>query len=142
MTAFIDLLNGADIVQLEEVAGEWALEGIKAVIGEDGKGVWWIVANLVAGEIVAIEDIIAQVAKMVSKPGSGKVFCHSWMGLMSQDLSETQLFELLCQISNLICAESGTKLCLSMTVDYLHYLFVLLTTDLSIPTIGPAQNLL
>jgi len=82
MTAFIDLLKGADIAQLEEVAGEWASEGIKAVIGEDGKGVWWIVANLVAGEIVAIEDIIAQVAKMVSNPGSGKVFGHSWIGLM------------------------------------------------------------
>jgi len=81
MTAFIDLLKGADIAQLEEVAGEWALEGIKVVVGESGKGVWWVVANLVAGKIIAVEDIIAEVAMIVGKHGSGNVFFSSWMGL-------------------------------------------------------------
>jgi hypothetical protein len=74
MSTFIELLRGADIAQLTEIAGEWASEGIKAVVGEDGKGVWWVVASLVGGEIIPIEDVIVQVAKMVSQTEPGKVF--------------------------------------------------------------------
>lgn len=67
------MLRSNDIAQVEELAKEWALEGIKIAIGEDGKGVWWIVANLVSVEFIAIEDVISKVVQMVSNPSSGKV---------------------------------------------------------------------
>lgn len=69
---FLDLLRGNDIAQLDVLAKEWALEGIKSVIREDGKGAWWLIANLVSVELVSLEDVITQVVQLVS-PGSGKV---------------------------------------------------------------------
>jgi hypothetical protein len=73
ITAFFDLLKIGDIAQIEELAKEWATEAIKASIGTDGKGVWWIVANLIAVEFITIKDVIAQIAQMLSNPSSGKV---------------------------------------------------------------------
>ena len=73
ISAFLDMLKSNDIAQVEELAKEWAIEGIKAAIGDDGKGVWWIVANLVSVEFISIEDVIAHVVQLVSKPNSGKV---------------------------------------------------------------------
>lgn len=75
ISSFLDILRSNDIAQVEELAKEWAMEGIKAAIGDDGKGVWWIVANLVSVEFVSIEDVIAHVVQLVSTPNnSGKVY--------------------------------------------------------------------
>jgi hypothetical protein len=99
------LLRASDVSQVEELAKEWALEGIKVGgIGEDGKGVWWVIANLVCVEFITIEDVISQVVHVLTNPGVGK------------ELSESQSLELLCQICSLLCAESGTKLNLSLAV--------------------------
>ena len=76
VTAFLDLLKLSDIAQIEELAKEWTIEGIKAGVETDGTGVWWIVANLTAVEFISIKDVIAQVVQMVSSPSSGKV-CES-----------------------------------------------------------------
>ena len=73
LTSFLDSLRCNDIAQIEELAKEWAIEGIKSATGEDGKGVWWIVANLVSVEFLAIEDVITLVIEMVSNPSAGKV---------------------------------------------------------------------
>ena len=73
ISGFLDLLRENDVAQIEELAKEWTMEGIKGMGGEDGKGVWWIVANLVAVELVTIEDVISKVVQMVSNPSSGKV---------------------------------------------------------------------
>jgi hypothetical protein len=73
ISAFLDILKSNDIAQVEELAKEWAMEGIKVAIGDDGKGVWWIVANLVSVEFISIEDVIAHVVQLVSNPNSGKV---------------------------------------------------------------------
>lgn len=75
ISSFLNILRSNDIAQVEELAKEWAMEGIKAAIGDDGKGVWWIVANLVSVEFVSIEDVIAHVVQLVSNPSnSGKVY--------------------------------------------------------------------
>lgn len=75
ISSFLDILRSNDIAQVEELAKEWAMEGIKAAIGDDGKGVWWIVANLVSVEFLSIEDVIAHVVQLVSTPNnSGKVY--------------------------------------------------------------------
>jgi hypothetical protein len=73
MSGFLDLVRENDVAQIEELAKEWTMEGVKGVEGEDGKGIWWIVANLVALELVTIEDVISRVVQMVSNPSSGKV---------------------------------------------------------------------
>jgi hypothetical protein len=73
ITIFLDLLRSNDIAQIEELAKEWAMEGMKSPIGDDGKGIWWIVANLISVEFVAIEDVITQVVRLVSNPSAGKV---------------------------------------------------------------------
>ena len=73
MTLFLDLLRSNDVAQVEELAKEWAVEGIRSGIGEYGKGIWWIVANLISAEIIPIEDIIQTVVQIVSDPTSGKV---------------------------------------------------------------------
>jgi hypothetical protein len=73
MTLFLELLRSNDIAQVEELAKEWAVEGIRAGIGEYGKGIWWIVANLVSAEFIPIEDVIEAVVQVVSNPTSGKV---------------------------------------------------------------------
>lgn len=116
MTTFLDLLRSNEIPQLEELSKEWVMEGIKAVIGDDGKGVWWIVANLVSVEIIAIEDVITQVVQLV-------------LNKSGREVSEPQSLELLCHIWGLLCAESGTKLYLSLTV--IPRMIHLLTIELS-----------
>lgn len=74
MGVFLESLREHDVAQIEELAKEWTMEGIKAVVGGDeGKAVWWIVANLVAVELVTIEDVISRVVQMVSNPSDGKV---------------------------------------------------------------------
>jgi hypothetical protein len=73
ITAFLDLLKTSDIAQIDELAKEWAMEGIKAGVETDGKGVWWIVTNLIAVEFISIKDVIAQVVQMLSSPSPGKV---------------------------------------------------------------------
>ena len=70
---FLDSLRTNDITQIEELAKEWTMEAIKPVVGEDGKGVWWVVANLVAMELVTMGDVILWVVQMVSSPSQGKV---------------------------------------------------------------------
>ena len=77
ITTFLDLLRSQDITQIDVLAKEWAMEGIKSIIGEDGKGVWWIVANLVSVEFVPIEDVISLVVHLVS-PGNGRVSSSPW----------------------------------------------------------------
>jgi len=80
MGVFLESLRENDVAQIEELAKEWTLEGIKAVVaGDEGKGVWWIVANLVAAELVTIDDVILRVVQMVSNPSSGKVSLYNWI---------------------------------------------------------------
>ena len=74
ISGFLDILRSNNIAQVDELAKEWATEGIKAAIGDDGKGVWWIVANLVSVEFISIEDVIAHVVQLVSNPKSEKVY--------------------------------------------------------------------
>jgi hypothetical protein len=78
MTAFLDSLRSNDIAQVQELAKEWAMDGINSAIGENGKGVWWIVANLVSVEFIPIEDVISKVVQMVSNPSAGKVISHNY----------------------------------------------------------------
>jgi len=73
ISSFLDLLMSSDIAQVEELAKEWALEGIKSGLGEDGKGIWWVIANLVSVELVNIEDVIEMIVHLLSNAGSGKV---------------------------------------------------------------------
>lgn len=73
ISAFLDILRNNDIAQVDELAKEWAMENIKAAMGDNGKGVWWIVANLVSVEFISIEDVVAHVVQLVSKPKSEKV---------------------------------------------------------------------
>jgi len=94
----------SDIAQVEELAKEWALEGIKSGLGDDVKGVWWVVANLVSVEMISVEDVIETIVQLVTNPSTGK------------ELSEGQSLELLSQVYGLLCAESGTKLNLSLAV--------------------------
>lgn len=100
---FLQLLRASEIAQAEELAKEWAFEGIKAV-NEDGSGVWWVIANLVCSEFISIEDVIAQVVHLVSSSSSGKL------------LPETQSLDLLSQVCGLLCAETGVKLHLPLAV--------------------------
>jgi len=117
MGVFLELLRENDVAQIDELAKEWTMEGIRAVVGGDeGKGVWWIVANLVAVQLVAIEDVISRVVQMVSSPTSGKVSLAQLGDVDDQELSDAQSLELLCHVYELVCAESGTKLCLSLMV--------------------------
>jgi hypothetical protein len=75
MGVFLESLRENNVAQIEELAKEWTMEGIRGVVGGDeGKGVWWIVANLVAVELVSIDDVILRVVQMVSNPSPGKVF--------------------------------------------------------------------
>lgn len=105
ITAFLELLRASDVAQVEELAKEWALEGIKVSgIGEDGKGVWWVIANLICVELITIEDVISQVVRVLTAPETGK------------ELSESQSLELLVEICGLLCADSATKLNLSLAV--------------------------
>lgn len=105
ITTFLELLRASDVAQVEELAKEWALEGIKVSgVGEDGRGVWWVIANLVCVELITIEDVISQVVHVLTTPGTGK------------ELSESQSFELLVEICGLMCADSATKLNLSLAV--------------------------
>ena len=77
ISSFLELLMASDIAQVEELAKEWALEGIKSVLGDDGKGIWWIVANLVSVELISIEDVIEIIVQLLINPTSGKVFSPS-----------------------------------------------------------------
>jgi hypothetical protein len=72
VTFFLDSLRSNDIAQVDELAKEWTIEGIKSVIDEDGRGVWWIVANLICVGFIAIEDVIEHVVQLVTT--TGKVF--------------------------------------------------------------------
>jgi|SRR5947207_7829852 len=90
ITAFLDLLRSNDITQVEELAKEWTMDGMKATIGHDGKGVWWIVANLVSVEFISIEDVIAHVVQMVSKPNSGKVY--RWITVLKEGIIRSTVF--------------------------------------------------
>lgn len=103
-TSFLELLRASDIAQIEELAKEWAIEGIKASVTDDGNGVWWVVANLICLDFLGIEDVISQAVQMVSATSESK------------DLSDAQSLELLCSVCGLLCAESGVKLHLSLTV--------------------------
>lgn len=101
LMSFVQILKASDIVQIEELAKEWAMERIKATV-EDGSGVWWVIAHLICSELLAIEEVILQVVQMVSKSSSAK------------ELSEAQLLDLLCQVCGLLCGETGAKLHLSL----------------------------
>jgi len=92
------------------LAKEWAIEGIKTSVTDDGNGVWWVVANLVCLDFLGIEDVISQVVQMVSPTSESK------------DLSDAQSLELLSSVCGLLCAESGVKLHLSLTVTAFHYI--------------------
>lgn len=73
ISSFLDLLMGSDIAQVEELAKEWALEGIKSSLGDDGKGTWWVVANLVSVELISINDVIEMIVQLLTNPSPGKV---------------------------------------------------------------------
>lgn len=66
-------MTASDIAQVEELAKEWTIEGIKSGLVDDGKGIWWIVANLVSVELISIEDVIEIVVQLLTNSGSGKV---------------------------------------------------------------------
>jgi hypothetical protein len=73
MSTFLDSLRRGDIAQMDELAKEWAVEALRNGIGEDGKGIWWVVTNLTSVGFLAMEDVIAQVVQLVSNPKTGKV---------------------------------------------------------------------
>jgi hypothetical protein len=73
MTSFLDSLKGGDIAQMDELAKEWVVEGIKAGLVEDGKAVWWIVASLISVGFMEIEEVIGLVVQLLSNPKAGQV---------------------------------------------------------------------
>ena len=77
ISSFLELLTASDIAQVEELAKEWTIEGIKSGLLDDGKGIWWIVANLVSVGLISIEDVIEIVVQLLTNPSSGKVCNHN-----------------------------------------------------------------
>jgi hypothetical protein len=73
MTSFLDFLKRSDIAQMDELAKEWVVEGIRTAVADEGKGVWWIIANLISVGFIGIEEVIAQVVQLLSSPTTGKV---------------------------------------------------------------------
>ena len=68
ITGFLASLRGSDIAQIDELAKEWAFEGMKSDLDEDRRGVWWVIANLVSVGFLAIEDVVAQVVSLILSP--------------------------------------------------------------------------
>jgi hypothetical protein len=102
LTSFVQLLKACDIVQVEELAREWAMEGIKTLI-EDGSGVWLVIAHLICSELLSVEDVISQVVQVVSTSAAAK------------ELPESQSLDLLCHVFTLLSADTGAKLHLSLS---------------------------
>ena len=73
MTWFLDQLRASDVAQMDELVREWAVEGIQTAVGEEGRGVWWIVGGLVSVGFLAIEEVLALVVQLVSSPRTEKV---------------------------------------------------------------------
>jgi hypothetical protein len=73
MTSFLDSLKRSDIAQMDELAKEWVVEVIGTAVAEEGKGVWWIIANLISVGFIGIEEVIAQVVQLLARPTTGKV---------------------------------------------------------------------
>jgi hypothetical protein len=78
LSVFLTSLKKYDIAQIEDLVKEWAIENIRSTLDDDGRGVWWVITNLVSIGFIAIEDIIGHVIRLLLN--STKVTCFNpWL---------------------------------------------------------------